>query len=303
MLAPIAEADPRRAAAAGARPALARAPIRASSTSCARACRHRSRLSDVRHAATSRATRDEAEALDARAGAARALGLAGQPLRPSEARRLEPALAPALRLALDVPDDHAIDPRALTAALAEALRGAGGDDPRRRRGRIELRARRACDRRGAGRRYDRDGRACRDRGRARGRRAPGIARARARIPVRPVKGQILRLHDPAGPGLLTRVLRMRRRYIVPRGDGRYVLGATVEERGFDTASHRRRGLRTAARRDRARCPGVSELVIEELLGRPASRHARQPPDRSALARCPACTGQPATTGTGSCSRR
>ena len=56
----------------------------------------------------------------------------------------------------------------------------------------------------------------------------------ARIPIRPVKGQILRLHDPAGPGLLTRVLRMTGGYLVPRGDGRYVLGATMEERGFDT---------------------------------------------------------------------
>ena len=32
-----------------------------------------------------------------------------------------------LRLALDVPDDHAIDPRALTAALAAAVRRAGGE--------------------------------------------------------------------------------------------------------------------------------------------------------------------------------
>ena len=53
-------------------------------------------------------------------------------------------------------------------------------------------------------------------------------------PIHPVKGQILRLHDPAGPGLLTRVLRMAGGYLVPRGDGRYVLGATMEERGFDT---------------------------------------------------------------------
>src|SRR5207237_4082144 len=52
--------------------------------------------------------------------------------------------------------------------------------------------------------------------------------------LRPVKGQIMRLHDPAGPGLLTRVIRMAGAYIVPRGDGRYVLGGTMEERGFDT---------------------------------------------------------------------
>ena len=50
---------------------------------------------------------------------------------------------------------------------------------------------------------------------------PGSARSRCG----PVKGQILRLHDPAGPGLLTRVVRMGPSYIVPRGDGRYVIGA------------------------------------------------------------------------------
>ena len=57
--------------------------------------------------------------------------------------------------------------------------------------------------------------------------------AGARCRVRPVKGQILRLRDPAGPGLLERVVRFEGGYLVPRGDGRYVLGATVEERGFE----------------------------------------------------------------------
>jgi glycine oxidase len=55
-------------------------------------------------------------------------------------------------------------------------------------------------------------------------------------PVRPVKGQILELRvrgamdEPA-----TRIVRTPRCYLVARGDGRVVLGATVEEQGFDTA--------------------------------------------------------------------
>src|SRR5205807_1058153 len=53
------------------------------------------------------------------------LGLAVRRLRASEARRLEPGLAPTIRLALEVPDDHAIDPRRLIAALLEAGLGAG----------------------------------------------------------------------------------------------------------------------------------------------------------------------------------
>src|SRR5207248_3471778 len=85
----------------------------------------------------------------------------------------------------------------------------------------------------------------------------------ARVPNRAVKGQILRLHDPAGPGLLTRALRMQRGYVVPRGDGRYVLGATMEERGFDTTVTA--GAVFELLRDAIELlPGFSELVIDEL---------------------------------------
>jgi glycine oxidase len=55
-------------------------------------------------------------------------------------------------------------------------------------------------------------------------------------PVRPVKGQILELRARDGmPAPFERVLRTPRCYLVARGDGRVVLGATVEEQGFDTA--------------------------------------------------------------------
>ena len=50
-------------------------------------------------------------------------------------------------------------------------------------------------------------------------------------PVRPVKGQILRLRG--GP-LSERLVRTPRCYVVSRPDGEVVVGATVEERGFDT---------------------------------------------------------------------
>jgi glycine oxidase len=48
--------------------------------------------------------------------------------------------------------------------------------------------------------------------------------------VRPVKGQALRLH---GPAFLSRNVRGLDAYLVPRADGEVVVGATVEERGFD----------------------------------------------------------------------
>jgi len=211
---------------------------------------------------------DEAQALERELELRRQFGLAVKRLRASEARRLEPGLAPSLRLALEVPDDHAVDPRALTPALTEAISRAGGE--------VREHAPVAGLALGGGPGADAQ--------RVVGVRmtdgsmiaaeqvviAAGVWSARlegvppaARVPVRPVKGQILRLHDPAGPGLLNRVIRMGGSYITPRGDGRYVIGATSEERGFDTTVTA--GAAFELLRDASELvPGVSELVIDEL---------------------------------------
>jgi glycine oxidase len=205
---------------------------------------------------------DEAEALERSLQLRQRWGLAVQRLRGSEARRLEPALAPALRLALDVPDDHAIDPRALTAALARAVSRAGAEI-------WETTPVAALQTDGE----QVTGVALEDGSRVHAGAvvvAAGVwagqldgIPAEARVPVAPVKGQILRLHDPAGPGLLTRVIRMGPSYIVPRGDGRYVIGATQEERGFDTTVTA--GAAFELLRDAAELvPGVLELVVDEF---------------------------------------
>jgi glycine oxidase len=216
--------------------------------------------------------RDEAEALERELAEREALGLPVQRLRASEARRREPALAPTLRLALDVPDDHAIDPRALTAALAAAIeRGGGvlreraevvriglaGDDGERVAG-VELAA---ADGAGGSDRWVPADQVVIAAGAWAG--ALHGLPARARVPIRPVKGQIMRLRDPFGPGLLTRVIRMQPGYLVPRGDGRYVLGATMEEQGFDL-SPTAGGIFELLRDAIELVPGVSELTIEEV---------------------------------------
>src|SRR6185436_9174163 len=69
---------------------------------------------------------DEAAVLDRLLAFRRSLGLDVERLRPSAARRLEPALAPTVRLALDVPGDHSVDPRRMVSALAAAFTRAGG---------------------------------------------------------------------------------------------------------------------------------------------------------------------------------
>jgi glycine oxidase len=186
--------------------------------------------------------RDEAEELERLYEHRRALGLDVERLRPSQARRAEPALAPTVRLALDVPGDAAVDPRSLVAALTEAVERAGGEI---RRAQVEeadlvrLPAPQVVVAAGAW-----SGRL-------------------GTMPIRPVKGQIMRLRDPAGQDLVTRTIRTREGYLVPRGEGRYVLGATVEERGWDTAPTS--GATLELIRDLAEVvPGVLELEIEEL---------------------------------------
>jgi glycine oxidase len=217
---------------------------------------------------------DDARELERQLDFRQSIGLAVRRLRPSEARELEPALAPTVRLALEAPDDHSVDPRQVLAALRRACGTAG----------VRLRehapvARVELDReRAGGTGTDRpsgavtgvtlqDGELI-SAGRLVLAAGPWSEQieglpAGAGVPVRPVKGQILRLRDPAGPGLLRRVLRFRGGYLVPRADGRYVLGATVEERGFELAPTAG-GVYELLREARELVPGISELEIEEL---------------------------------------
>jgi glycine oxidase len=56
----------------------------------------------------------------------------------------------------------------------------------------------------------------------------------ARPAVRPVKGQVVELRSRETDPPTCHVLASERVYLVPRADGRLVVGATVEEMGFDT---------------------------------------------------------------------
>lgn len=213
---------------------------------------------------------DEAEALVRELALRDKLGLPARRLLPSEARRLEPALTPKLRLALDIPDDHAIDPRKLTPALAQAASAAGAELRMQAKvSQVAVEADRVTGVELA------DGQRV---GAEQVVMATGVwsnsvagLPEDGRVPIHPVKGQILRLHDPNGPGLLTRALRMTGAYLVPRGDGRYVLGATMEERGFDTTVTAG-GVFELLRNAFELLPSITELVIDEVAAglRPAS---------------------------------
>jgi len=208
--------------------------------------------------------RDEAEALERELAFRRELGLEVERLRPSQARRAEPALAPTVRLALDVPGDHSVDPRRMVAALRAAFERAGGTLRRARVAAVETREQRAV-----GLRLD-TGEVV---GAAQVLLAAGTGHVEVPdpVPVRPVKGQIMRLRDPRGAGLVERTIRGPDAYLVPRADGSYVLGATMEERGADTAPTVG-GVYELLRDVSEVVPGVLELEIEELLAglRPAT---------------------------------
>jgi glycine oxidase len=246
---------------------------------------------------------DEARELERQLALRESLGLRATRLRPSAARELEPALAPTVRLALEAPEDHSVDPRLVLGALRRAcelsgvqvrehapvacveLEGidVGGNGIEGEHG-IELEGTEAGGVSGPGAgRLGVPGQPGPHALDLPGARVTGVTLgdgeqvlaagawtaeigglpAQARLPVRPVKGQILRLRDPAGPGLLQRVVRFEGGYLVPRGDGRYVLGATVEERGFE-AQPTAGGVYELLRDARELVPGILELQIEEL---------------------------------------
>src|SRR3954453_18377065 len=186
--------------------------------------------------------RDEAEHVERERALRARLGLRVERLLGSEARRREPALVPSLRLAAALPDDHAVEPARVIAALVEACSRAGvhlcpGVDV------ADL----------AALPYERVVVA-----------AGAWSGALGAVPVRPVKGQAMRLRDPSGPGLCSSVLRFEGGYLVPRGDGRYYLGATMEERGFD-ASVTALGVYELLREAAEILPGLLELEVEETF--------------------------------------
>jgi glycine oxidase len=213
---------------------------------------------------------DEARELERKIVLRDSLGLETRRLRASEARELEPALAPTMRLALEAPDDHSVDPRLVLDALRAACISMGvrirehvrvariepDDTGERVTGAV------LADESVAG---GGELLAAEQVVLATGAWSGEIAGlpACACVPVRPVRGQLLRLRDPAGPGLLSRVVRFEGGYVVPRADGRYVLGATVEERGFDVQPDAG-GIYELLREAHELFPGVSELKIEEL---------------------------------------
>jgi len=168
---------------------------------------------------------------------------------------LEPGIATDCRGGLHLPQDAQVDPRRVVAALAELL----GDVVRVHADVVEL---------------DDSGVVLADGTRIDAERVVLAAgawssrRLAKRLPIVPVKGQTLRLR---GPLPATRIIRSEHVYVVPRASGETVIGATIEDAGFDTTTTDAATELLLGQARRA-VPAVDELELVEAVAslRPAT---------------------------------
>ncbi|KJK59607.1 glycine oxidase ThiO [Saccharothrix sp. ST-888] len=228
------------------------------------------------------------------------LGLDSHWLTGRECRKLEPMLAPGVRGGLHVTDDHQVDGRRLSGALVRACELAGAQLHRAEATELLVEDGRATGVRlstGETLHAERIVLAAGSRSHL----LPGLPEG-VLPPIRPVKGQVLRLHMPdallavqGGTPFLSRnvraVVRGQHIYLVPRADGELVIGATTEEQGYDTTVTAG-GVYELLRDAHELVPGLTELpLVETNAGlRPGS------PDNAPLLGPTALPGLVAATG-------
>jgi glycine oxidase len=230
--------------------------------------------------------RDEAGELRRRHDLQLELGLEAEWLTPRRCRELEPGLTPTFVGGVLAGDEASVDPRRLALALAAALRDAGGElrtgtevvdglwDGERLTG---VRTAPTSDPPDALPPYS---------SKRRGGSAGGTDEVygdavvlcsgawsgqtrwlpeEARPAVRPVKGEVLELRPRDGvPPPAERIIASERIYLVPRPDGRLIVGATQEERGFDTVVTAG-GIHELLREAYRVLPDVAEMELAGMI--------------------------------------
>ncbi|HEU5129493.1 MAG TPA: glycine oxidase ThiO [Glycomyces sp.] len=186
---------------------------------------------------------DRAE-IDRQAALYRSSGRAFEVLAGRASRRAEPLLSHRTRGGVLVPGDHAVDPRAVHTALLAAAERAGArllpervDDP------AALDADQVVI-------------------------AAGCGSAAFGLPVRPVRGAVLRLRAaPAQPLPRTTVrgqVQGHPVYVVARDSGEVVIGATSDERGLDRTTGTAGAAHDLLRRSIDLVPEIAEYHLEEV---------------------------------------
>ncbi|MER7003446.1 glycine oxidase ThiO [Dactylosporangium sp. NPDC000555] len=184
-------------------------------------------------------TADDQAEIDRLVGYYRRAGTPIEPLTGRQLREREPLLSPRVRGGAFAPGDHQADPRLLLGALRGLpLRFVSQqvDELSTLRDDVIIVAN-------------------------------GVGSASLTgLPVRPVKGQLLRLRgaEPLVRHVIRGVAAGRHVYLVPRADGELVVGATEEERGADTTVTAG-GVLDLLRPAADLLPGVAELALAETL--------------------------------------
>lgn len=154
----------------------------------------------------------------------------GEWITGAQARALETSLAPQARAAILIRDDHRVDNVALAAAIERAARTAGAESvPTRVTRLLSAGARAAGVETVDGEQIDADVVVV-----AAGAWSAALDGLPRALPIRPVRGQMLALR-PSRP-LFGRTLAGAHGYMVPRLDGRVIIGSTMEEVGFEAST-------------------------------------------------------------------
>jgi glycine oxidase len=227
--------------------------------------------------------RDEAAQLRRVHDLQRSLELEAEWLPPRKCRDLEPGLTPSFHGGVFAAGEAAVDPRALTLALLGALRAEGVEvrtGTEVTDGIFEGERLTGVKVRPAAGGHESETELRRELSPHTGDnsiRAEAVVLANgawsgatpwlpehARPQVRPVKGQVLELRRRDGEPPARHVLASERVYLVPRGDGRLIVGATVEEMGFDTAVTAG-GVHELLREAYRLLPDVAEMELVDAI--------------------------------------
>lgn len=187
------------------------------------------------------------------------LGLCAQKLLPSQARKLEPALAANIAGAVLCEEDHQVDPRSVLKILLAHLRPSLIEESVQTL--LAKGERTVGVRTVTGRILEADQTIL----------ATGLGTVQGlpHLPLRPVYGDILRIQGPAGPPLITRTIRgivhRDNVYLVPRKDGSLVLGASVREDAQPAVNIG--AMHNLLDNARKLVPGISECTLNEATAR------------------------------------
>jgi len=213
--------------------------------------------------------RDQLEVLEHEERNLEALGLEAERLSGRQVLEREPRLNPSVVGGLSTREDRSVDPRRVVQALVEAI-GNGGS---RVASGVSMKALHRDDAGVRSVELESDGRIRRvETGRllvAAGSWSHRVLPELQELPLRPVKGQLIRLR---GEPLIERMVRTPDVYLVPRDSGELVVGASSEEQGFDGSATAGVVMDLLYEAWRA-VPGLYDLELREInVGfRPALR--------------------------------